>query len=110
MKSIINKNLIVEEYEFTTPHIQKIDSIYDNCIRDFHLNYFHTFDDVCASDNNLTNDGKNEIINLTISDKNMILYELNEKLKIVRENGFIFNQIIKVKMKIYSNLSHLNTH
>ena len=38
----------------------------------------------------------------------MSLYELNKKLTIARENGFIFNQINKLTIKIYSNLSNIN--
>ena len=38
------------------------------------------------------------------------MYELNKKLSIARENGFIFNQINKFKIKILSNLSHINIH
>ena len=46
--------------------------------------------------------------NLTISEKGMGLYELNKKLTDARENGFIFNQINKLTIKIYSNLSNIN--
>ena len=34
----------------------------------------------------------------------MNLYELNRKLKIAKQNGFIFSQINKLTMKIYSHL------
>ena len=40
----------------------------------------------------------------------MGLYELTEKLTIARGNGFIFNQINKLTLKILSNLSHINIH
>ena len=36
MNGIMNKNVIVKEYEFDKPLIQKIDSINDKCIRDCH--------------------------------------------------------------------------
>ena len=36
----MNENFIVKKYEFDEPHIQKIDSITDNCIRDCHHKYF----------------------------------------------------------------------
>ena len=38
MDGIMNKIhiTIVKEYELDNPHIQKIDSIIDNCIRDCH--------------------------------------------------------------------------
>ena len=38
------------------------------------------------------------------------MYELNKKIAIARENGFIFNQINNFKIKIYSNLSNINIH
>ena len=38
----------------------------------------------------------------------MGMYELNKKLTLARERGYIFNQINKLTIKIYSNLSHIN--
>ena len=35
-------------------------------------------------------------------------YELNKKLTTAPGNGFKFNQINKLTIKIYSNLSHIN--
>ena len=42
----MNENLltIVEKYEFDNPLIHKIDCITDNCFRDCHNKYFHTFE------------------------------------------------------------------
>ena len=37
----------------------------------------------------------------------MSLYELNRKLTVARGNGFRFNQIHKLKRKIFSNLSQI---
>ena len=106
----MNENVIVKKYEFDEPHIQKIDSIIDSCIRDCHHIYFHTFDHICEYDLNFTNNTNNEIVNFTISDKSMGLYELKKKLTVARENGYIFNQINKLTIKILSNLSHINIH
>ena len=49
MNGIMNKNqlTIVKEYEFDNPLIQKIGFIIDDCIRNCHYKYFHTFDHVC---------------------------------------------------------------
>ena len=55
MNGILNKNVIVKEYEFDNPLIQKIDSLIDNSIRDCHNRYFHTFDHICEYDIQLTN-------------------------------------------------------
>ena len=38
----------------------------------------------------------------------MGLYELNKKLKIARENGFIIIQILNSTLKNYSSLSNIN--
>ena len=103
----MNKNQlsIVKEYEFDNPLIQNIDSIIDKCYRDCHNNYYHTFEYECVYDLNFTND-----INFTISGKNLGVYELNKKLALARERGFIFNQINKLTIKIYSNLPYINIH
>ena len=112
MVGIMNDNqlTIVKEYEFDNPRIQKIDSLIDNSFRDCHYKDFHTFDHVCEYDLNFTNTTNNETVNFTNSDKSMIMYELNKKLTVARENGFIFNQINKLTIKIYSNLSNINIH
>ena len=100
MNSITKENVIVKEYEFDKPLIQKIDSIIDKCIRDCHNKYFHTFDHICEYNLNFTNITNNETVNFLISDKSMGMYELNKKLTIARENGFKFNQINKLTIKI----------
>ena len=40
----------------------------------------------------------------------MSFYEMNKKISIVRENGFIIFQINKIAIKIYSILSKTNIH
>ena len=112
MNGIMNKNqlTIVKEHEFIKPLIQKIDSVIDNCIRDCNNKYFHTFDHICAYVIKIKHITNNEIINFAISDKSVNLYELNKKLKIAGQIGFIFNQIKNFNIKIYSNLSHINIH
>ena len=104
MKILLLKNMNLMN------HIQKIDSITDICIRDCHHKYFHTFDHTCEYDLNFTNIDNNETVNFTSSDKSMGMYELNKKLTTARENGFIFNQINKLTIKIFSNLSNINIH
>ena len=110
MNGIMKENVIVKEYEIDNPLIQNIDSIIDKCIRDCHNSYFHTFDHICEYNLNFTNITNNETVNFLISDKSMGMYELNKKLTIARENGFIFNHINKLTIKILSNLSHINIH
>ena len=110
MDGIVSKNqlTIVKEYKFHKPLIQKIDSVIDNSIRDCHHKYFHTFDYVCEYDLNFTNITSNETVNFTISDKSIDMYESNKKVAIARERNFIFNQINKLTIKIYSNLQSIN--
>ena len=111
MNEVMNENqltVVVKEYEFDNAPIQKIDSLIDDSIRDCHHKYFHTFDHICEYDLNFTNITNNEIVNFTISDKSLNLYELNKKLTIARERGFNFNQINKLTIKIYSNLSNIS--
>ena len=112
MDGIMNKNqlTIVKEYEFDNPLIHKIDSIIDNSIRDCHNKYFHTFDHICEYGLNFTNITNNETVNFRISDKCMGMFELNKKLTLARERGYIFNQINKLTLKIYSNISYINIH
>ena len=100
MNGMTKENVIVKEYEFDKPLIHKIDSIIDNCIRDCHNKYFHTFDHICEYNLNFTNITNNETVNFLISDKSMGMYELNKKLTIARENGFIFNQIKKLNKNL----------
>ena len=105
-----NQLTIVKEYEFDNPPITTIDSLIENSIRDCHHKYFHTFDHICEYNSNFTNTTNKKSVNFTISDKSMGMYELNKKLSIARENGFKFNQINKLTIKILSNLSDINIH
>ena len=107
MNGIINENklTVVKEYEFNNPLIQNTDSIINKCYRDCYHNFFHTFEYECIYDLNFTNE-----TNFTISDNNLGMYELNKKLYIARQRGFIFNHINKLTIKIYSNLSNINIH
>ena len=42
----MKENIIVKEFQFDNPFIQKIDSLSDFCIRDCHNKYFLTFDHI----------------------------------------------------------------
>ena len=104
-----NQFIIVKEYNVNNPTISEIEKIIDNSIRDCHNKYFHTFNYICDYDLNFTNTNK-ELVNFTISDKNMGMYELNKKLTLARNRSFLFNHINKLTIKIYSNLSKINIH
>ena len=45
---------------------------------------------------------------MTISDESLGLYELNKKLTIARQRGFILNQINKLTIKILSHQRYIN--
>ena len=87
MNGILNENqlTIVKEYEFDKPHIQKIDSTIAQCSRDCYSKYYHTFEYKCEYGNKLTNITNNEIINTTISDKSMGLFELKKHQQLLVE-------------------------
>ena len=110
MNRIINENelTVAKEYNFDNPLIQNIDCIIDKCYKGCHYKYFHTFEYECVYDLNFTNNTNKEIVALTISGKNLGLYELNKKITLARERGYIFNQINKLTIKIYSKLSNIN--
>ena len=112
MNGTMNENqlTIVKEYEFDNPLIDKIDFIIDGCYRERHNKSFHTFKYVCIQDIKLTNITNNEISNIKISEESLGLYELNEKLTVARQRAFKFIQISKFKIKVYSNLSHINVY
>ena len=99
---------VVKAYNFDNPLNTDIYSKIDKCFRDYYKNYFHNFKYECIYDIKLTNITNNETINLTISDKSTKLYELNKKLVVARQNGFIFNQINKLTIKFYSHSRCIN--
>ena len=103
-----NELYVLKEYKFDNPLIHNIDSIIDSCYRDCHNKFFHKYKYVCIYDIKLTKIKSNEIINLTISDESLGLYELNKKLTLARERGFKFNQINRLTVKIYSHQRYIN--
>ena len=106
----MHENVFAKEYESNNTPIHKMDSLIDNSKRDCHNKYFHTFDHICEYNLSFTNTSNSETVNFTISDKNMGSYELNKKLTVAPERGFIFNQIHSFKIKFFSNLSIINIH
>ena len=99
---------VVKKYTFKNPVITRIHSITDECYRDCHNKYFHTFNYVCIYDIKLTNITNNEVINITISVESMNLFDLNKKLTVARQRGYIFNQINKLTLKMYSHLRYIS--
>ena len=116
MNEIINENklFVVKEYEFDKKDIHEIDYLLDDVIKDYRRKYFHTFEYKLVHDINFTNKSNNKEVNLLITHKSMEFKTefcgLNKKIKNARRNGFIFNQVNKLTIKIYSNLSYINIH
>ena len=93
MNGILNKNQLtfVKEKEFNIPLIHKIDSIIVNCYRDCHNKNNQPFEYKYEFDIELTNITSNGIIKIIISDKSLSLYELNKKLIVARQRGYIYS-------------------
>ena len=90
------KLTIVKESEIIKLLFHKLDAIIDNCYRDCHNKYYHTFEYECEDDNKPKKIRINENVNLTIVDKSMSLFELNKKITVARQNGLTFNQTNKL--------------
>ena len=56
----------------------------------------------------LTNITNNEIINITISDESLNLFEINKKLSLVRQRCFRTLHINELTIKIYSHQRYIN--
>ena len=110
MNGIMNENqlTIVRKYEINKTLFHKIDAITDNWYRDCHNKYYHTFEYEFEYDIKVTNNRNNEIANLTIVDKSMGLFEITKIITVARQISFIFNQMNKLTIKIYSNLQSIN--
>ena len=82
MIGITNENhlTVVREYEFVEPAFNTIDSIIDNCYRDCHNKYYHTFKYECIYDLNFTYTSNNEIDNFTISHKKHGFVRFEQKI------------------------------
>ena len=116
MNEIINENklFVVKEYECDKTDIHKIDYILDDVIKDCRKKYFHSFEYRIIYDLCFKNISNNEEVNFAVTHRSMEFktefYGLNKKIKNARENGYKFNQINNFKIKILSNLSHINIH
>ena len=87
-----------------------MDSVLDVCFGDCSNKSVHKCKYECINDMKFKIIANNEMINLTVSGKNMNLYDLNNKLKVARENGFSIIHINKLTIKIYSCQRYINLH
>ena len=116
MDGIIDENelTVIKEFEFDKIDINEIDYILDDVIKDCRNKYFHTFKYKLVYDLKFIKISNHEEVNFLITHKSLEfkteIYGLSKKIKNARENGFIFNQINKLTINIYSNLKYINIH
>ena len=91
----IKFSAVVKEYPLDKPNVNKIYSIISDCCRYCYNSHFHTFKLKCKYNIEMTS---GEFNNEMVFDRKL--------KKNFEENGFIH----KVTIKIYSNLSYINTH
>ena len=103
-----NELYLAKIYKFDNPLCIEMDSVLDTCFKVCFNKNFHKFKYDCIYDNKFINIANDEMIVFTVSGKNMDLYDLNNKLKIARERGFIFIHINKLTIKSYSHLRQVN--
>ena len=102
------KYFSVNKYEVDNPSIFETDCLvgcaYENCENKF----FRRFVYRCVFDINFIYVTKNKEIFLQVSlayREFLTEYDgLNKKIEIIKNKGFVFGQILKLTMKIYSNL------
>ena len=78
-----------------------MDSINDKCYRSCRNKYHQTIEYKCEYVIKLKSFRKNEIVNLRNGDKSMDLFEINKKITVDREIGFILNQILKLTLDFF---------
>ena len=101
-------DIVVKEYEVFNPVIDEVKYILNDTINVCTKQFFHSFENRCVYDIKFTNNSKNEELFLTISIGYMELesqfYGSSGKNRNARNNGFIFNQLLKLTTKNYSSL------
>ena len=107
-----NYGSVVRGYEFIAPDFDEVNYILNDTIKECRKNSFRSFEYRCVHDIKFTNLRNNEEVILTISffytELKSQFYGLSKKVKNAGNNGFTFDQIIKLTMKIDSSLSNIN--
>ena len=110
----MNKSNIAEEYAFFKPEIDEVDYLLDKVNKVCRKKFFHPFKQRCVYDIKFANITIVEKVNLSkINDCLKFkseYYGLNKKKsKFAKCIKFNF-EILKLTIKIYSNLSNINIH
>ena len=112
MNDTLNESNIVKEYEFFKPKFDEVDYLFDNVIKGFRKNCFHSFEYRCVYDIQFTNITSNKEFFSPISLRYIELkseyYGLSKKVKIARNSVFVFNEIVNLTKKVCSSLSRMN--
>ena len=107
-----NQLTLVKEYEFDKLDIHELDKLLDDIIKDCRNEYIHTFEYRLVYEIQFTKNSNDEQVNFTITHRSLVFetefYGLNKKIKSARRNGFIFNQLHKLTIKIDINLPNIN--
>ena len=111
MNGILNQSTVVKEYDFFDPDINKVDYQLDKVSKDCRKKYFHSFEYRRVYDIKFTKITNIEevifLFSLGYKEFKFEYYGLNKGIKKARNIGFTFNEIVKLILKIYSNLSKI---
>ena len=103
---------LVKDYKFIRPDIDEINYKLNDTIKGCRKNCFHSFEYRCVYVIKFTNIRNSEKTFLKISIEYMEFksqfYGLSKKVRNASNIGFIFNQIVKLTIKISSSLSNIN--
>ena len=97
----------MKEYKFGNPIFHKIDSMVV-VIEIVTINIFIHLNMFCIYDIKLTNITNKEIINISVSNESMNLFELNKKLTLAGQRGFRFLHKNKLTIKTSSHQRYIN--
>ena len=90
---------LAKEYKFGNSLCSAMDSILDNYFSHFHTIFSQKVKSECLYDIQFKNIANNELINFSVSGKNMDLFDLNNKFKNAPERGLIFVHINRLTIE-----------
>ena len=110
--TVVKEYAVVKESVYNKADIYELDYLLGKVIEVCRKNYFHSFMYRCVYDNKFTKIANIEEVIFKISlgymEYKSEYYGLNRKIRNAQGNGFLFNQISKLTLKIYSNISNIN--
>ena len=104
--------IVVKKYKPINPAFYIVNYILNNTTKDWRFKYFQSFKITCEYDIKFTNIANNQeivilnkLINMEFKSQD---HGLNKKLKMLENNNFKFKEIIKLPIKIQSNILCMN--